>query len=110
MLADQRRATPNLARAFSEFGETARIIDGGLQLRMLNLLPKIACCVLRIFKDFFHACDRIAEHFTFHYFLEKLCFRNSSEEMSNGFFHAIDFSLCDLGDIKSFPVFLLEEV
>jgi hypothetical protein len=110
MLADQRRAPPDLTSPFGELGEASWIIHRRLQFGMLNPLPEAASLVLRIFEDFFNAGDGITEHLPFDDFFEELCFRHAFEKLPDGLFHAIDFLLSDPGNIKGLPVLLFEKL
>src|SRR5437773_10687256 len=110
MLADQRRAPPDLTSPFRELGEASWIIHRRLQFGMLNPLPEAASLVLWIFEDFFSASDGITEHLPFDDFFKELCFRHAFEKLTNGLFDEIDFFLCDAGNIKDLPVVLLHNL
>src|SRR5262245_63970363 len=75
---------------------------------MLNRLPKAACLMLRVGIDLFDTGHRVAEHLSFDDFFKELGFRDALEKISDGRFHSIDLFLADLGDIESFPIFLLD--
>src|SRR5262245_20793698 len=77
---------------------------------MLNRLPKAACLMLRIGKDLFDTGDRVAEHLSFDDFFKELGFGDALEKISDGRFHSIDLFLTNLGDIKSFPIFLFQKI
>ena len=73
-------------------------------------MPEVACFMLRIGKNLFDAGHRVAEHLSFDDFFKEFGFGNGREKISDGLFHTIDLFLADLGDIKSFPIFLLQKI
>src|SRR5262245_52337426 len=77
---------------------------------MLNRLPKAAGLMLGIGKDLFDTGHRVAEHLSFDDFFKELGFGDALEKISDGRFHSIDLFLADLGDIKSFPIFLFQKI
>src|SRR5437868_15532966 len=99
MLADQRRAPPDLTSPCGELGKASWIIHRRLQFGMLNPLQEAASLVLRIFEDLFNAGDRITEHLPFDDFFNELCFRRVFQALPAALCTATDLSLTDRANI-----------